>query len=89
MLFRPEFDFQALPENVPGLRLVWVVQLLPGGDHHHHHHHDFDEDDGADHDDQDDDVINPPCQNQGVVFYKGGVEPEVERALLIILWNLV
>ena len=31
---------------------------------------------------------NPPCQNQGVVFYKGGVEPEVERALLIILWNL-
>ena len=58
MLFRPEFDFQALPENVPGLRLVWVVQLLPGGDHHnHHYHHDFYEVDGADHDDEDDDVI--------------------------------
>ena len=84
MLFRPEFDFQALPENVPGLRLVWVVQLLSGGDHQYQHHHDNDEVDGADHD-----VINPPCQNQGVVFYKGGVEPEVERALLIILWNLV
>ena len=30
--FQPELDFQAFPEHVPCLRLVRVVQLLPGQD---------------------------------------------------------
>ena len=31
-MLRPEFNFQAFPEHVPCLRLVRVVQLLPGQD---------------------------------------------------------
>ena len=76
MLFRPEFDFQALPENVPGLRLVWVVQLLPG------------QVDGEDDYDYTDDDVHAPSQDQDVVFDEGSVEPEVERTLLVILWHL-
>ena len=30
LMLRPEFYFQAFPEHVPCLRLVRVVQLLPG-----------------------------------------------------------
>ena len=45
--FQPEFDFQAFPEHVPCLRLVRVVQLLPGQD---------DSDDEVDNDYADDDL---------------------------------
>ena len=32
LMFEPEFNSQAFPEHVPCLRLVRVVQLLPGQD---------------------------------------------------------
>ena len=44
----PEFHFQAFPERVPCLRLVRIVQLLPGV-------YDDDDDDEEDDDDGDDD----------------------------------
>ena len=76
LLFEPEFYFQAFPEHVPCLRLVRVVQLLPG------------QGDGEDDYDYADDDVHAPGQNQDVVFDEGSVEPEVERTLLVILWHL-
>ena len=49
-MFQPELDFQAFPEHVPCLRLVGVVQLLPGQD---------DVDDEVNNDHADDDVYAP------------------------------
>ena len=34
-------------------------------------------------------MISPPGQNKDIVFNEGGVEPEVERTLLIVLWHLL
>ena len=34
-------------------------------------------------------MISPPGQNKDIVFDEGGVEPEVERTLLIVLWHLL
>ena len=34
-------------------------------------------------------AIGVPRQYQGVIFYKGSVEPEIEGALLVVFWNLV
>ena len=54
-----------------------IVQLLPGV---------YDDDD----DDEDgDDDDSPPGQNKDIVFNEGGVEPEVERTLLVVLWHLL
>ena len=74
--FQPELDFQAFPEHVPCLRLVRVVQLLPG------------QVDSEDDNDYANDDVCTPGQNQDVVFDEGSVEPEVERTLLVILWHL-
>ena len=34
-------------------------------------------------------MISPPGQNKDIVFDEGGVEPEVERTLLVVLWHLL
>ena len=34
-------------------------------------------------------MISPPGQNKDIVFNEGGVEPEVERTLLVVLWHLL
>ena len=55
----PEFHFQAFPEHVPCLRLVRIVQLLPGV---------YDDDDDDEEDDEDgdgDDEDFPTWSKQG------------------------
>ena len=57
----PEFHFQAFPEHVPCLRLVRIVQLLPGV---YDEDEDGDDDDEEDNEDGDDDDF-PTWSKQG------------------------